>query len=592
MALTPEAIKNLDSASARIAAGKGSAADVKNVEYAKTRRGYVYKPTSTVQPPDAGKGEQYYGIEQGSPTFPDGTKNPMYLKNSTTPVPPPPSTPAPNPGLQVALAREAQGRASAADKKNLAYARSKGTIPPLVPADVPAPPAEQPATKPSASNRTANLDIASQRIAEGRGSAQDKKNVAYAKQNLGYNPQQEIAQINEDANANQDTELAVIEDEAGRTVDLTTSEGLLGRLNNILQDEDTRQAETPSMSKVLADERARLGVGDLETSLNNLDADLKQLDATYSSTQEQEETRQVGLGAVRRRQGAIDVEYNRQRRDMVAERDSVANQLNQKYAVINTMISATNMDIDNARQDYQTKFNSAIQMINLARGIEQDQKTDQQRKMDNARANAQVMYNIIKEGNVSYDGLSEAQKLDIKNMEISAGLPVGFVGFISQTVDEPVVHFGSEFTDASGNRIMPIITIDKATGNMVTRSVNVGRAKPEGGGSYQPPSSYQEWVLAGKESGTGKTYAQYLADKNAGDPTEAETNRSAQADMSEILNTKKGNDGYVSPSSYKTARSSWIGKGYDAEDFYTNFRIYVNPSHYSDYGITAVQWNS
>ena len=567
MALTTRQITELDALNKRISTGyKPSQADLDNLAYAK-KQGYAYKPTVGINPPAA-----------PVPLSPAPPQAPVAPAAAPKPT-------APNIGLQAALDRETKGTATVTDKENLAYARSKGTIPA--------------ATAPSKSNispeRRAGLDVASRRISEGKGTATDIANVNYAKSKLGYTPQQEIEQINQDANRNQDSELALIEDEAGRNVDLTTSEGLVNRLADILQDEERRQSEEPSITQKVADERAKLGVGELETNLTNLDAELKQLDATHSSTEEQEETRQVGIGAIRRRQDAVNVEYNRQRRDLVAERDSVANQLNQKYAVINTMVTTTNMDIDNARQDYQTRFNSAITMINLVKGIEQDQKNDAERKADNARANAQIMYNLIKEGNVSYDDMTEAQKLDIKNMEIAAGLPVGFVGYLANTVQEPIVHFGSEFTNAAGERVQPITIIDKATGNLSTKIISLGRAKPEGGGGYQPPSSYQEWVLAGKESGTGKTYAQYLSDRNAGDPTdptEAQTLRKAQTDMAEMLNSKKGSDGYVSPWGYKQARSGWIANGYSSDDFFNNFRIYVNPVHYKDYGIEAVQWNT
>ena len=360
--------------------------------------------------------------------------------------------------------------------------------------------------------------------------------------------QAEIDKLNQAANTDQDNEFSIIDTAAKGKVDLSTSTGLVQQLIELLGTQKTQQESAPSLEQKFVAEREKLGIGTLETSLAKADTDLKKLDADYASTIEEEEGRQVSMTQIRRRQSAEEVAYNRLRRDLVVERDSIANQLNQKYGVLNAMVKFAGEDYDNAQQNYQFRWNAAMQMTNLVKGIEDSAKTDQERKVDNARANVQIMFNLLKEGNIDYDALDEASKLDIKNMEIQAGFPVGFTKFVSETVDEPVVHFGSEFTDASGNRIQPVYVVDKDTGNLTQKNINLGQGT------------------------TGK-------DKL----TEPEKLQKARSGIVAYFNTKKGGDGYVSPADFKTARNAWAADGLADEDFLKGFKNWANPDNYEDY---------
>jgi len=389
--------------------------------------------------------------------------------------------------------------------------------------------------------------------------------------------QSEIEKINEEENQSQEEELAIIEEESTEDVDLSTSASLVERLLKIL--ETKNEEKTPSMEQKFLDEKKALGVGELETSLTEIESEMQQLDADYMSAIEGEEGRKVSMTQVKRRQSAEGIQYNRAKRDLQVERDSIANQLNMKYGVVNSIMKYAGADYDNAQQDYQLKWNTAMQMTNLVKGMEDSAKSDDERKTDNARANAQIMFNLFKEGNISYGSLDEATKLDIKNTEIQAGLPVGFTGFIMETIDDPVVHFGSAFTNAAGDRIQPITTVDKATGNIAIKNVNLGQVGATG--DSKGPSSYQEWTLAGGLEGTGKSYADFIATKSG--ETEAEKSQKARVGIAAYLNQNTGDDGYVSPDAFKTARSAWVSDGYSSEDFDKAYKNFANPTHYPDY---------
>ena len=323
------------------------------------------------------------------------------------------------------------------------------------------------------------LGINVENVLRATGPARTTLDVAKTKQETGgqLDPN-EIAALDAEANANQESEATTIDEEATEA-EISDSAKLTEKLIGMLEGDE---AKPPSLVETFNTKRAELGIGELEADLAAANADVEKLDADYASTLEESELRPTSMRAIRRRQSADDIAYRRARRDLVVERNSIANQVNQKLGVLNTMVQLTGMDIDNAQQEYQFKFNAAISLTNLVRGIENDQKSDAERKSDNARANAQIMYNLIKSGNVDYANLDESTKADIKAMEISAGLPVGFTQFITETLEEPAVSFLPAYTDASGRRIQPVGVIDKNTGAFKITNVDIGQAKAEGGG--------------------------------------------------------------------------------------------------------------
>lgn len=57
-----------------------------------------------------------------------------------------------------------------------------------------------------------------------------------------------------------------------------------------------------------------------------------------------------------------------------------------------------------------------------------------------------------------------------------------------------------------------------------------------------------------------------------------------------VLNTimtggYRGTDGFIGPTTYKQMRTEWVGAGYEAKDFDSNFKQFANPTHLKDYGL-------
>src|SRR3990167_7881940 len=139
------------------------------------------------------------------------------------------------------------------------------------------------------------------------------------------NPQAEIAGINKQANDSQNTELVTIEQETGK-VDLSKSSDLVDKITGILDEKPAPY----SAAQTFAEQKSNLGVDQLETDLAGKDTALKALDAEYASAIEGTEGELLSMGAISRRQSQQGIQYNRIRRDMVVERDSIASSLNTK----------------------------------------------------------------------------------------------------------------------------------------------------------------------------------------------------------------------------------------------------------------------
>lgn len=293
------------------------------------------------------------------------------------------------------------------------------------------------------------------------------------------NVQDEIKKINEDANKAQQEDFSVVTQEAEPTVDLSTSGKLAETLISALSDTEDK-TKPVSLVEEFARQREALGVGELENDLADIDARIARLDADFQSTIQEEEQRPVSTRLIGRKQSKAQLEYNRLKGELDAERSSVASRLDTKLGLVSTMVNLTGQDYQNATQKYNNDFNRIISITNLIRGIKQDEKSDTEKEADNARANVQIMYNLIKEGNVSYDALTQADRANIVKMEAQAGLPNGFVKYVSETIEDPAVSFLSAFTDTSGRRIQPIVTT-KPDGSYSIENISLGQAKSEDG---------------------------------------------------------------------------------------------------------------
>lgn len=309
----------------------------------------------------------------------------------------------------------------------------------------------------------------------------------------------------------------------------------------------------PNFESTYQSELSKAGISDLETTLNDLSNQENEIRASFRQQKANEEGKPVALNVIEGRVGEEERAANERLDAVLRQKDYVTNQLKTKYDVVNNIMNLKKLDYTTANDEYNTKFSQNLQLFNVVKGISDDQKSDLEREQDNARANAQIIYNSIKDGGLKLDEIGDDQKLSITKMEMQAGLPVGFYQNL-QSKNPKADIVTSTSRESNGSKYVDIV-MRNPDGSLSTQSMRVGSVDKAGSGSK---------------------------------PTEAETKKADASKVASQLGSRAGADGYVSPDDYKTARRAWVNAGYDAGDFDTRFaRTYVNPESYDVVGIST-----
>jgi len=262
-----------------------------------------------------------------------------------------------------------------------------------------------------------------------------------------------IGQTDQQANADMQKDLATINAQA--PTGTTDYNKMFASVVSLLSEQKPPTA--PSMVTTGKQLLADLNVGTLEGDLAANDVRRAQLDASWQTTELEEGGRLVSMAQIRKRQSALGIEYQRQKGELEVERARIVGQLNMKYNTVEMMMKWTGQDYETASKEYQNKITNAINLTNLIKGISDSQKTDQERLTDNARANGQIIIDLIKGGNINPDTVPESTKLEWNNIELQAGWPKGFLSLVSKTVTETISNIDS-YTNADGQRVNSIMT--------------------------------------------------------------------------------------------------------------------------------------
>jgi len=318
-----------------------------------------------------------------------------------------------------------------------------------------------------------------------------------------------------------------------------------------VQDTLTGGAARPAAPKYeenLRNLRTEQGIVPLEDNLNTLNAQERELRAALDTYAQEQADKPLAQRVIEGRVSEGEKNAQRELDRITREKQVVTDQLKTKYGVVETLMNAKQMDYSAAVSDYDRTFAQNVQMFNLVKGVQDEQKSDDERKRDNARANLQIISNALKDSSLSE--LTPDQKLNIRKLELEAGLPVGTIENFRSNDPKADIITTNEWTDASGKQYLAIVSRGE-DGKINVQNQLLGQGKVTGGGSQ---------------------------------PTEAETKLYFKQSMAGQLKVVVGADGYVSPENWRKARKAWSDNTpYAGKDFDDNFRSYVNPQHPSDY---------
>lgn len=312
---------------------------------------------------------------------------------------------------------------------------------------------------------------------------------------------------------------------------------------------DSGKPDAPNFEATYNELRSKYNVGDLETRLNDLDAEEQAVIAQRRQRTTAEMDKPVALNVISGRVGEVERQENERLSYIATQKQGLAAQLQTSNAVIENTMNLKKLDYSTAKDEYDSEFSQNLQMFNVVKGLYDADVSEQDREQDNARANLQIIYNGLKEGDGA--AVSDTLKYTIGKLELEAGLPTGFYERLNSSNPEGKILSTTTRT-VGGQKYADILT-KNADGSLSTKSVKLGATNEGSGGDNEP--------------------------------TESELTRGASSKITNALDPKRGSDGFVAPDDYKAARNAWMQAGFSRKDFDDRFADeYVNPESYSTVG--------
>lgn len=266
-------------------------------------------------------------------------------------------------------------------------------------------------------------------------------------------------------------------------------------INNNLDQPDTRNSKksydeiykdiTSSLSKGLPDRpepidyakqfldlKNQYGINELETSLTDLQAQARDIQAIRAERITAEKGKAVPMNVISGRISEVEAQENERLRAIENSIQTVSSQLQTKYNVVENLMKFTGQTYNDSVQAYNDKFTQNMNMLDLARGISRDMKSDEESLVDNARANLQIIYNNISDGGFDLTKLDPATKANITKLEVQAGLPSGFYANIAVT--NPETNILSTTTRENNGYKYADVILRNADGSFSTKTISLG----------------------------------------------------------------------------------------------------------------------
>lgn len=309
----------------------------------------------------------------------------------------------------------------------------------------------------------------------------------------------------------------------------------------------------------------KAGVSDLEKSLADLTASEQEIRAQFRVNKAGEKGKPVAMNVIEGRVSEQERNANEQLDTVLRQKDYITNQLKTKYDVVNNMMNLKKMDYETATDAYNTAFTQNLNMFNTVKGIMDDEKSDLERKEDNARANAQIIYNNITSGGLTLDSIPADQKLQISKLEMQAGLPSGF--FQSLQSKNPKADIVTSTTRTSGGKkYADVIMRDAATGALVTKSILLGSTNEGSGG--------------GSDLSAGELKNKAFSDLNS-----ILDNPNAKTTSGDPV---KDTNGFITPSGFKQLVKYGATQGLSKSDIISQYGSDLySDEDYEGYGLTS-----
>lgn len=220
------------------------------------------------------------------------------------------------------------------------------------------------------------------------------------------------------------------------------------------------------------DLKSKYGINDLEESLTDLQAQAREIEAIKAERIRAEKGKAVPMNVISGRISETEAQENERLRAVNNSIQTVTSQLQTKYNIVENLMKFTGQTYNDSVQAYNDKFTQNMNMLDLARGISNDMKSEEESLTDNARANLQIIYNNISEGGFDVKSLDPATKTNITKLEVQAGLPSGFYANIL-TINPEANILSTTTRENNGNKYADVI-LRNADGSFSTKTISLG----------------------------------------------------------------------------------------------------------------------
>lgn len=279
-----------------------------------------------------------------------------------------------------------------------------------------------------------------------------------------------------DANATAQTifDSIVDQDDEGPPTRKSSEELILGIQEKI----EEKPPEAPDLRTLFNEEMAKLGLDVDQEDLAKIDAEIDRIkNRALSAGVLFEEKAATGEGDVvitTAQVRAKQTELNRQAQIDInllsVERSAIARMVQNKLTTLSLVMEFSQIDFENASQVYKSEFDRNIQLYNIINDKEEAEKTREEKAQDSAISNLIIVHNLLKANNLDYASLTVSQKLNIEQLEIQGGLPVGITAQIMAEEPDKKVKSVRGLTDVSGNTFFEVLLEDK-DGNLSIKTL-------------------------------------------------------------------------------------------------------------------------
>lgn len=239
--------------------------------------------------------------------------------------------------------------------------------------------------------------------------------------------------------------------------------------------------------------RSQYGVQQDEQGLQSLDDEAMAIENDLVARRNAARSQPVAMGVIAGRVGEIERQQMERLNQVNRDRQYLANSLAQKQSIIGSMMDAYGADYKAAQEAFDSKYNHAMDAINMFRQIKKDETDEKaamanaalaqkkfeeekaQKRKDDASAKLKVIYDAIGDGTMDPNLIKNpAMALQMAQLEIQSGYPIGtFTGMMSKNPDKKI-QSTVESINEKGEKILSFVMTDRnGTPTVVQKNLGV-----------------------------------------------------------------------------------------------------------------------